>query len=210
MATSQPVTRRRAERPNRQAVIETAAAIVDGSGWDAISLTAIATELGIHPTSLYTHVDSVDDVRDQIVLLTMRQLGEQIWKAAVGRTGVDALVAIGYAARGFLLAHPARGHAMLTHRPASDATQMAETAGWLAEPTLATMRSFGLAEPEANDAQWTFYAAARGHVIYELLQIRSEPEEANRTFAALLEMFVTVLSSGQWPATVQPESRSGV
>jgi AcrR family transcriptional regulator len=210
LATSQPVARRRAERPNRQAVIEAAAVIVDRGGWEAISLAAIAAEMGIHPTSLYTHVDGLDDVRDQLVILTMRQLGEQVWKAAVGRTGADALMAIGYATRGFLLDHPARGHAMLTHRATSDDAERAETGRWLAEPTLATMRSFGLDERQASDAQWTFYAAARGHVIYELLQIRSDPEEANRTFAALLAMFATVLAAGQWPATIEPERRAGV
>lgn len=42
--------------------VDTAVVLADRSGLDAVTLRALATELGISPMALYTHVDSRDDL----------------------------------------------------------------------------------------------------------------------------------------------------
>ena len=51
----------------RQRIIETAISVADRDGFEASTLRRIATELGVHVTSLYNHVPTRDAVTDGIV-----------------------------------------------------------------------------------------------------------------------------------------------
>lgn len=51
----------------RQRIIETAVALADGEGLDAVTLRRIAGQLGVHVTSLYNHVPTREAVTEGIV-----------------------------------------------------------------------------------------------------------------------------------------------
>ncbi len=61
--------RRRGERAGltTQAVVDTARRIVQDSGLPALSLRAVARELGVVPNALYAHVKSKDDLLDLVL-----------------------------------------------------------------------------------------------------------------------------------------------
>jgi AcrR family transcriptional regulator len=59
MAATTPLTRER--------IIDTAVAIADRDGFEAVTLRRIAGELGVHVTSIYNHVPTKDAITDGIV-----------------------------------------------------------------------------------------------------------------------------------------------
>ncbi|HEY1105440.1 MAG TPA: TetR family transcriptional regulator, partial [Agromyces sp.] len=85
--------RRRAPRQTltRREITDTAIDLVERDGLDALTMRRLATELGVAPMSLYTHVASRDDLVDAIVEQLIERLdlhdepGEP-WQQAVRRT----------------------------------------------------------------------------------------------------------------------------
>lgn len=52
----------RATRLSAQAIVETAIAVADQDGLDAVSIRRVATQLGVRPMSLYTHIASKEEL----------------------------------------------------------------------------------------------------------------------------------------------------
>jgi len=86
-------SRRRAPRQTltRREITDAAIDLVERDGLDALTMRRLATELGVAPMSLYTHVASRDDLVDAIVEQLIERLdlheepGEP-WQQAVRRT----------------------------------------------------------------------------------------------------------------------------
>src|SRR5665213_3062886 len=99
-------------RLRRDAVILAAADIADREGLETLTLAGVAAAVDRHVTSLYTHVDSLTSLRRDVALLGATELGEALWVAALGRSGVDALDHVARAYRTYAVAHPCRYYAM--------------------------------------------------------------------------------------------------
>lgn len=62
-------TRRSPSRParttrlSRDAIVNAALTFLDREGWDALTINALAGQLGTKGPSLYNHVDSLDGLR---------------------------------------------------------------------------------------------------------------------------------------------------
>lgn len=54
-------------RLTRQAVIDTASAVIERDGIAAFSLRRLATELGVRPSALYNHVTNLDELYSAVV-----------------------------------------------------------------------------------------------------------------------------------------------
>lgn len=87
-------------------VIETAGAIADSKGLDAVTLTSVAKELGTSQPALYRHVDSYDDLIRSLGLWGRELLASRLTEAAVGVAGPDAVRATGLAWRRMVAEHP--------------------------------------------------------------------------------------------------------
>jgi AcrR family transcriptional regulator len=93
---------------DRAQVVEAAAAIADAEGLEAVTLARVAEALGVRSPSLYNHVAGRDGLLRGIATQSTRELGAALRRAATGRAGVDAIVAVAEAQRGYALAHPGR------------------------------------------------------------------------------------------------------
>ncbi len=87
-------------------VIETAEQLVDRSGASDLTMTALAKQLGVRTPSLYSHVQSIDDVLGGVQARAMRSLGDDLQRAAMGRTGPDGIRSLAAALRRFADEHP--------------------------------------------------------------------------------------------------------
>lgn len=87
-------------------VIDTAAAIADAEGLDAVTLTRIATEVGTTQPALYRYVDSYDELIRALGLLGRRLLAERLSRASDDLPDGDAIRAMGYAWRSMVRDHP--------------------------------------------------------------------------------------------------------
>lgn len=173
-----------------EAVVAAAADLADEEGWNALTVSRLAERLDRHVSSLYSHVDGLEDVRVRVARLSIAQLADDVWEVSVGRSGADALRAIAIAERDWARAHPGRFAALRSMIGVDDAEYRASGAR-LATPIRTVLASFGLDDARTGVAHTVFSATVRGLV---------EPESGDdATLHAAVDLFVAALSSGAWP-----------
>ncbi|MDH3301691.1 MAG: WHG domain-containing protein [Acidimicrobiia bacterium] len=91
---------------NLRAIADAAVTIVDRDGFDALTVSSVAGELGVGPSRLYTHIDGLDGLRYLVATAATRNLTKHVRNAAIGTAGDNALAAIGTAYRAFANDHP--------------------------------------------------------------------------------------------------------
>ncbi|WP_368857270.1 TetR/AcrR family transcriptional regulator, partial [Rhodococcus sp. KRD197] len=93
---------------NRSVVTERGAQLADATGFDSLSLAALARSFGVQTPSLYSHVKDLADLRDGITALALGELAANIGDAIAGRSKKDALVGFAAAHREYSTDHPGR------------------------------------------------------------------------------------------------------
>lgn len=93
---------------DRARVVATAAGLADRDGAAALTVSAVARELGVRPPSLYSHVAGAEELRAAVATLALTELADRVDRALAGLAGADALVALADTHRGYAAAHPGR------------------------------------------------------------------------------------------------------
>ncbi|MCM3629329.1 WHG domain-containing protein [Paenibacillus glycanilyticus] len=89
-----------------QTIIRKAAELADKSGLESVTLASLSQELGVRSPSLYNHVDGLSGLKEELSLYGLKSLHDKLLRAAAGRSGDDAVFAIGLAYIGFAREHP--------------------------------------------------------------------------------------------------------
>ena len=124
-------------------VIEAAARIADAEGLSALTIARLAADLGVRPSSLYNHVDGLPGIERALALRGLALLHADMSRAAVGRAGEAARVAIALAYRAFARAHPGLYAVSLAAPARDDAAHQAAGAA-VVEIVMAVLAGFGL------------------------------------------------------------------
>jgi AcrR family transcriptional regulator len=200
-------TRPRAAGPflDKATLVRAAADVADRDGWSQLTLSRVAETVDRHVSSLYTHVDGLDDLRREVALLAIDELAEEVWRAALGRSGGDALAAIATVERDYSRHHRGRIAAINAFTGSRDAEFRARGAR-LAEPIRATLAGFGLDADRIAVAHHVFSAAVLGLVQTEV-HTSAGQAEADEALRQTVALFVAALESGDWPRP--PEPRAG-
>ena len=177
----------RTESVDRATLVRVAADLVDRDGWQTLTLSDVAKAVGRHPSSMYAHVESLQDLRREIALASMAELAELVWRAVLGKIGEEALLAIAEQYKSFASSHPGRTASLATL--AEDDPDFAVQAARLHEPVRATFRSFGLDDDQTAIAHRVFGGAVDGFVR------TSSHDDIDQVVA----VFVAALSTGAWP-----------
>src|SRR6188472_3803521 len=132
----------------RDAVVRTAAVLLDECAGSELKLADLAARLGVRVPSLYNHVAGADDLNAGIALYGTEDLGRRLGHAAIGRSGEDALWALADTYRAFAKERP--GLYLLTLR----APTRAETERIIASDEIITilrrvLEPFGLTDDRA-------------------------------------------------------------
>jgi len=93
-------------RLDRQIIVEAAAKIADLNGLDNVTLTAVASYLGVRNPSLYNHISGLSELKGLLAIWGTNQLRAQISDAAIGKARQDAIAAIANAYRLFAKERP--------------------------------------------------------------------------------------------------------
>ena len=182
---------------DKATVVRAAADLADERGWSQLTLSRVAEAVDRHVSSLYTHVDGLDALRREVALLALEELADEVWRAALGRSGRDALMAIATVERQFSRDHPGRIAALNAYAGVSDPDVSARGAR-LAEPIRATLAGFGLDADRVAVAHQVFSAAVRGLVSTEA-HTPAGAAEVDDVIVQTVDLFVTALESGTWP-----------
>jgi AcrR family transcriptional regulator len=182
-------------RLSREAVVEAAAVLADEEGLEALSLSALASRLGIRTPSLYNHVDGLAGLRRELALLGIRELGRRLGRAAIGKTTDEATFAIARAYREFVKERPGLYAATVRSSrlsyPEDPAFQAAE--GEIFETVLAVLASYGLRGDEALHAARGFRSTVHGFATLEVAGGFGIPLDLDESFERLLRTFVAGL-----------------
>ncbi len=123
---------RRPAKLSRDSIVNAALTFLDRDGWDALTINALATQLGTKGPSLYNHVHSLDDLRRTVRMRVVGDIIDMLNNVGSGRTRDDAVLVSDDAVRAAqrllweelrIVAEPsgATGHAALlagAYRPA--------------------------------------------------------------------------------------------
>lgn len=91
---------------DKQIVVDTASAIADAHGLDAVTLTRVAKELKISQPALYRHVEGYDDLIRSLSLRGRQLIADELVQAVIGLSSDDAVQAMGLAWRQVALKNP--------------------------------------------------------------------------------------------------------
>ncbi len=178
----------------RLRVIETAADIADESGWERLSLAAVADRAGVRLPSLYKHIESVESLRQDVAAQATRDLADALTASAVGIAGRQALRALGTAYRAFATTHPGR-YAATIRPPRTQEGPHFEAAEAILRVTLAILDGYGIRGDDAVDAARALRSALHGFASLEATGGFGLPQDVERSFQALLDALNTMMRS---------------
>ncbi len=180
-----------------EVVTTEAAALADEVGLDALTFAALAARLGVAVPSLYKHVPSIGALHRRLSVLATRELGDALADAAAGRSGRDALRAVGDAYRGYARAH-SRLYPATQRVPLPDEPEHVQVGERVVGSIFAILRGYGIHGEDAVDAARTVRSALHGFVDIE----RSGGFGLPRSLDASFTRLIAALDAGlrAWPS----------
>ena len=173
-------------------VIQTAAALVNAEGVEALTLGRLARELGIQTPSLYNHIDGLPGLQRELALLNARQLGECLGSAAVGKSGPQALRAVAGAFRDYIKKNP--GVYLSSLRSSLKRTpidpEIGEAEARVVEIVLAVLAAFNLQREDAIHAVRGLRSLVHGFTTLEIAGGFGIPLDVDESYRRLVELLI--------------------
>lgn len=177
---------------SRASVVEAAADLADEVGLEGVTLARLASRLGVRTPSLYNHIDGLDDLRRELALAGTRELGERLGRAAVGKSGEAAVVALAGAYRAFVAERPglyaATVRSFRLSDPADEERRMAE--GEVLGVVLDALSGYGLRGDDAVHAARGLRSVVHGFATLEAAGGFGMALDADESFRRLVAAFV--------------------
>lgn len=175
-------------------VVEQAAVLVDELGWQQLSLAALAERCGVRQPSLYKHIASLDALRGEVSAFALRELGEAMTAAVLGKSGSEALLALAVSYRDYARRHPGRYAATVT-APAGDHVAQQQAAATVLKVVEAVLAGYGLTGDDAVDATRALRATVHGFVHLEANHGFEMPRDVDRSYRRLVEGLDATMST---------------
>jgi AcrR family transcriptional regulator len=165
----QPTTGgRRPSRLSRDSIVNAALTFLDREGWDALTINALATQLGTKGPSLYNHVQSLDDLRRTMRMRVVGDIIEMLNTVGQGRTRDDAVMVMASAYRSYAHHHPGRYSAFTRMPLGGDDPEFTDATRAAAAPVISVLASYGLNGEDAFYGALEFWSAMHGFVLLEM------------------------------------------
>jgi len=184
---------------SRAAVVETAGDLADEGGLENLSLVDLAGRLGVRKPSLYNHVAGIGDIRRELALTGLREMGRSLSRAAAGKAGDEGLFALAEAYRAFVKQRPGLYEATVrSYRLyAPDDPELGAAEEEAMEPVLAVLASCGIRGGEdAIHAARGLRSVAHGFATLEEAGGFGISVDLNESFRRLVRAYAGGLRAG--------------
>ncbi len=171
------------------AVVAAAVRVADRDGFEALTLAAVAAEVGVRVPSLYHHVDGLPALRARLRRFALEQLGERLRSATAGRAGREAVAGLVHVLYEFGAAHPGLLAATVAAPDDAHGRAAGEVVVGVAFEVLS---GYGLDGDALVHATRVLRAAIHGFAALDAAGGFARPEAVERS----LEALVTVLDGG--------------
>ncbi len=178
---------------DRARVVEAAAALVDEQGFEGFTLARLAADLGIRSQSIYAHVDGLDNLRRELALVSLSELGYRLARATMGRNGRDALHALANTHAAFATERPGL-YACSLRTPDGD-EELARRISDVTDPWHAVLASFGLRPSEIVHYHRAMWAAIHGFVTLRHEGLMTRKASPDRSFTLMIDVFADALDN---------------
>ncbi|WNG88654.1 WHG domain-containing protein [Mycobacterium sp. ITM-2016-00317] len=158
----------RSTKLSRDAIVNAALTFLDREGWDALTINALANQLGTKGPSLYNHVHSLDDLRRTVRMRVVGDIIEMLNTVGQGRSPDDAVMVMASAYRSYAHHHPGRYSAFTRMPLGGDDPEFTEATRAAATPVIEVLGTFGLESEAAFNAALEFWSAMHGFVLLEM------------------------------------------
>src|SRR6478735_4984878 len=158
----------RPTRLSRDSIVNAALTFLDREGWDALTINALAIQLGTKGPSLYNHVNSLEDLRRTVRMRVVGDIIEMLTTVGVGRTRDDAVMAMASSYRSYAHHHPGRYSAFTRMPLGGDDPEFTDATRAAAAPVIAVLASYGLDGEDAFYVALEFWSAMHGFVLLEM------------------------------------------
>ena len=187
---ARPATSSAGRRPaklSRDSVVNAALTFLDREGWDALTINALATQLGTKGPSLYNHVDSLQDLRRTVRMRVVKDIIDMLNTVGQGRTRDDAVMAMASAYRSYAHHHPGR-YSAFTRMPlgGGDDPEFTDATRAAAGPVIAVLASYGLDGEDAFYAALEFWSAMHGFVLLEMTGVMGSIVDTDTVFSDMV------------------------
>ena len=170
-------------------VVQTAVQLADANGFEAVTLAAVAEQLGIRIPSLYNHVAGLPGLRSLMSLWAARDLIDRLRRAAVGKAGADAVLSMADAYRAFAHAHP--GVYRTTLRAATpDEPDLVAASQELLDLLFAALRPYDLPTGDMLHTIRALRSVLHGFIDLEILGGFGMALDRDESFRRLMRAFV--------------------
>lgn len=173
-------------------VVATAATIADAEGLDAVTMSRVATELGVKSPSLYNHIAGREGLLRGIALLGLSELAATLRDAAVGRSGDDALHSAAQAYRAYVIDHPGCYAAGAITAPLPDDEPHQHAASAVLDVLRAILHSWHLSDDDAIHALRALRSSIHGFTTLEAAGGFGLKQDVDESFTRL----ITILATG--------------
>ncbi|MDX1884639.1 TetR/AcrR family transcriptional regulator [Mycolicibacterium sp. 120270] len=177
---------RRPAKLSRDSIVNAALTFLDRDGWDALTINALATQLGTKGPSLYNHVDSLEDLRRTVRMRVVGDIIEMLNTVGQGRTRDDAVMAMASAYRSYAHHHPGRYSAFTRMPLGGDDPEFTEATRAAAGPVIAVLASYGLDGEDAFHAALEFWSALHGFVLLEMTGVMNGIVDTDTVFSDMV------------------------
>lgn len=185
---------------DRERVLEVSIALADEHGLEAVTLASVADQLGIRVPSLYNHVSGLPGLRYEMAVWGVRQLGDRIRRAAVGKSGDDAILSVAAAYRAFVHDHPGV-YAATLRAPAPEEDELIAASNEVLDVILAILEPYGLSRDDKLHVTRGLRSIFHGFVALEVAGGFGMALDRDESFHHLVDIFVQGLHTWQTERT---------
>ncbi len=164
----------RSARLSRDSIVNAALTFLDREGWDALTINALANQLGTKGPSLYNHVHSLDDLRRSVRMRVVDDIISMLNTVGHGRTRDEAVVVMASAYRSYAHHHPGRYSAFTRMPLGGDDPEFTAATRAAAGPVISVLGSYGLDGENAFYAALEFWSALHGFVLLEMTGVMDD------------------------------------
>jgi AcrR family transcriptional regulator len=179
---------------DRAAVVAAATQLADEHGLQAVTIAAVAAQLGVRPPSLYNHVASVDALLAAVGAPALHELAAGLSRATAGLSRDDALLAMARTQRTYALAHPGAYAATARIVGVADPAFLAGGEA-VVDVLLAVLRGYGLTGEAAVHAARATRSAVHGFIAIELAGGYGLPVDLDASFEWTLRALAAGLAA---------------
>jgi AcrR family transcriptional regulator len=179
---------------DQAAVVAAAATLADEQGLEELTLVALAARLGVQTSTLHHHVAGLPGLRRALALMSLRELTHRLERAAMGKAGEPALLALAHAYRAFAHEHPGLYAAAQRAPEPTDVEWYAayeEQIGVF----LAVLAGYDLEGEDALHATRGVHSLLHGFVALEAGGGFVMPLDRDESFYRLMHLFATGLNA---------------